>query len=63
MKFIESVRMELDRVNFTTLQNTTKSGVHSLTAAQYLVYTYGAMHKKDARILSGIRLFLKQSDV
>ena len=57
MKFIESVRMELDRVNFTTLQNTTKSGVHSLTAAQYLVYTYGAMHKKDARIPSGIRLF------
>ena len=57
MKFIESVRMELDRVNFTTLQNTTKSGVHSLTAAQSLVYTYGAMYKKDARIPSGIRLF------
>ena len=57
MKFIESVRMELDRVNFTTLQNTTKAGVPSLTAAQYLVYTYGAMYKKDARIPSGIRLF------
>lgn len=63
MKFIESVRMELDRVNFTTLRSTTKSGAHTLTTAQYLVYTYEAMNKEDARIPSGIRLFLKQSDV
>lgn len=63
MKYEETVRMELDRVNFTTLQNTTKSGVCTLTAAQYLVYTYGAMHKKDARIPSGVRLFLKQGGV
>lgn len=63
MKFIETVRMELDRVNFTTLQITTKSGVCALTAAQYLVYTYGAMNKEDARTPSRVRLFLKQSGV
>ena len=50
--------MELDRVNFTTFEITTKSGVRGLTVSQDLVYTYGAMQKKQRRIPRGEFVFL-----